>query len=70
MCSKNSQTAKKDCKDPNYKLKMFLFDFGMNKVAKSTKVYQILAYFSFYYCKSLNNTSLTWGTPKCASRML
>ena len=40
-------------KELNYQLKMFLFDFGLNKVAKITKMYHILAYFSFYYCKSL-----------------
>ena len=57
-------------KELNYQFKMFLFDFGLNKVAKITKMYQILAYFSFYYCKSLSNTFLSWGTPKCAPRML
>ena len=57
-------------REPNYQLKMFLLDFSLNKVAKSFKMYQILAYFSFYYCKSLNNTFLSWGTPKCAPRML
>ena len=46
-------------KEPNYQLKMFLLDFGLNKVAKNTKMYQILAYFSFYYCKSLSNTFLS-----------
>ena len=57
-------------KDPNYQLKIFSLDFGLTKIAKMTKMYQILAYFSFYYCKSLNNTFLSWGTPKCAPRML
>ena len=57
-------------KEPNYQLKMFLLDFGLNKIAKITKMYQILDYFSFYYCKSLNNTFLSWGTPKCAPRTL
>ena len=46
-------------KEPNYHFKMFLLDFGLNKVAKSTKMYQNLAHFSFYYCKSLSNTFLS-----------
>ena len=46
-------------KETNYQLKIFLLDFDLNKVAKSGKMYQIFAYFSFYYCKSLSNTFLS-----------
>ena len=63
------KTLKTEChffhKEPNYQLKMFLLNFGLNKVAKNTKMYQIFAYFSFYYCKSLSNTFLSArGSPE------
>ena len=40
-------------KEPNYQIKMFLLDFGLNKLAKSGKMYQIFAYFARVSLKSL-----------------
>ena len=51
-------------------LKIFLELISMVKVLEIAKMCQILDYFSFYYCKSLSNTFLSWGTPKWCPRKL
>ena len=62
------QTLKTWChsfqEKPFYLLKIFLELIIMVKVHKIAEMCHILAYFSFYYCKSLSNTFLSWGTPK------
>ena len=57
-------------REPFYLLKIFLEIIFMVKVHKIAEMCQILAYFSFYYCKSLSNTFLSWGTPKWGRRRL
>ena len=51
-------------------LKIFLELISMVKVHEIAKMCQIFGYFSFYYCKSLSNTFLSWGTPKWCPRKL
>ena len=46
-------------KEPFYLLEIFFELIIMVKVHKIAKMCQILAYFSFYYCKSLSNTFLS-----------
>ena len=57
------QTLKTWCyffqKEPFYLLKIFLELISMVKVHKIAEMCQIFGYFSFYYCKSLNNTFLS-----------
>ena len=51
-------------------LKIFLELISMVKVHEIAKMCQNLDHFSFYYCKSLSNTFLSWGTPKWCPRKL